>query len=526
MTDRTITLEKGHRLHNRYEIRSVLGQGGFGTVYKAVDNLLNQIVAIKSSSKSLYKESRLLMALKDVPYISHIYDYFVEDGSDYIVMRYVKGVSLASYYREDSSRINVSFIKSVLPSISMSLYQMHKLGIVHRDISPGNLLLTEDGSLYLIDFGTATSTKHDSLKNMLHFSHKGLDAPERTNEMLLGPGTDIYSLCATIIFLLSGEGVPSYTDRLQYDPVPQFLPKLSLSGKQQNALMKGLSININNRYNDISDFVRDFKGDGSIFDNTNINYLVKYNAKTDIGKKFINQDNFMIDTYFTYAGEDCTIQGIFPSDSGHIHMVAVADGVTNSNHGELASKAAIQAVSHFIDSYKFRDELPDRLLEELLNQLNEKLISLGNKIGSTATTISILLWKNNTYYAANIGDSPIYLLRGSKLMRLSTPHTKAHEMLATNPNITMKDVHALTRYLGKKNSSGSQMASYSFGQLSFGDTFLLCTDGISNAVNDDILKKALKKEGEKTLAALWKCATKLENMDNCSAVVVKFMNPK
>lgn len=70
------------------------------------------------------------------------------------------------------------------------------------------------------------------------------------------------------------------------------------------------------------------------------------------------------------------------------------------------------------------------------------------------------------------------------------------------------------------------MASYSFGQLSFGDTFLLCTDGISNAVNDDILKKALKKEGEKTLAALWKCATKLENMDNCSAVVVKFMNPK
>lgn len=515
-------LHKGTLLKGRYEILATLGQGGFGTVYKAIDRLLSRFVAVKSSTVSLHKESKLLKELKNVPYISHIYDYFQEENNDYIVMRYLEGVSLSDYHKEHNMKISIKELRPMLTSLCMSLSQMHQIGIIHRDISPGNLMLTEDGSLYLIDFGTATSITNSHLKNILSFSHKGLDAPERTDELLIGPGTDIYSLCATIIYLISGEGIPAYEERLKYDPIPTLLPRLSLSGKQQNALLKGLHIDVSKRYQNVSDFLQDFEVNDNVYGDSDINYTVSYSAKTDVGKRSVNQDNFMIDNFFYYAGEDCQIEGTFPSSSSHIHIVAIADGVSTSCYGELASKAAIQAVSHFIDAFRYSDTLPERLLEDLLDQLNEKIITLGTKIGKTATTISILMWKNNHYYMANIGDSPVYLFRKGKLTQLSIPHTIAQEKANNPASIIPSDFHAITKYLGKKKTAGSQMASYTSGTLEADDTFFLCSDGISSFANKSIFKKCIKKGGTKALSTLWKYAAKSPTQDNCSAIILNF----
>ena len=515
-------LKKGTRLKGRYEILSPLGQGGFGCVYKALDTLLNCYVAIKVSDKSLSPEAEILKALKDVPYISHMYEHFKLEGKSFIVMRLVSGESLASYHRSLGHALNVSLINEWLPYICMSLYQMHKAGIIHRDLSPGNLMLTPEGALYLIDFGTATSLKNESLKNLIIFSHAGLDAPERADHENLGPGTDIYSLCATIVYLLSEEGIPACEDRLKYDPLPSILSRLSLNNRQQNALLKGLHVDINRRYDDVTLFLRDFTGLDMSSPDARINYNIYYTARTDIGRRPVNQDNFMLDGYFSYAGEDCCLKGDFPSDSSHLHIVALADGVAGSSYGDFASKAAIQAVSHFLDAHKYDPALPSRLLEDLFDQINEKILALSKKIGATATTLSVLMWKDGSYYLANVGDSPIYMQRDNKLCRLTHIHTVSEEKKKTGAAISPRDLHTLTRFLGKNNSSGSQMAYFTQGQLREGDKFLICSDGISQALTEENMNSYMKKEGSKALSLLWKKANKNPSMDNCTAIILEF----
>lgn len=520
--EKALELKKGTQLKNRYEILHLLGEGGFGATYKAVDNLTNRFVAIKVSEHSLSQEAHILKELKNVPHISHIYDYFVEDQKHYLVMRLITGTSLSEYQKEKGGTIPSNELKQMLPSALITLDQMHKCGVVHRDISPGNFIVTDENTLYLIDFGTATSLKHSSLVNHLIFKHKGFDTPELKDLNSQGPWTDVYSLCSTIYYLLTGEGVPLAADRQNFDPVSSYLMRASLSNRMQNAILRGLSTDITKRYQSIHDFSNDFFGNEEDNELAKQSYSVHYHARTDIGTRPINQDNFMVDTLFSYAGEDCEIKGNIDCNSNELHVVAIADGVASLNHGELASKAAIQAVSHFIDSFKYSDELPQRLIEEFLTGLNEKILTLGTKVGKTASTITIFLWKNNTYCVANIGDSPVYKLSGKQLTCLSTAHTRAKERIAAGQTVSARDLHSITRFLGKQNVAGSDMASIKTGTINKGDIFLICSDGIDNVTTSAEKQKFLKKDGYKTIQAFFKRAHKHPNMDNSTAIVLKF----
>lgn len=519
-----MNIKKGTRIKNRYEILYEIGKGGFGTTYKAVDNLVNRLVAIKISDNDLSHEAKILKYLNNVPHISHLYDYFTIEGKHFLVMRLITGKSLSAIQKENGGTIDLALLKQILPSALITLDQMHSYGIIHRDISPGNFILDDDNTLHLIDFGTASVTKQsplENIKNHLIFNHRGLDAPENKNAEAQGPWTDIYSLCASIVYLMTNSGVPNYTDRLNYDSVPSLLLKSPLTTKMQNAVIKGLAIDINKRYQTIHDFNNDFFGK-EVPSTIQGSYSVHYHARTDIGMRPVNQDNFMVDTLFAYAGEDCEIKGYIDCNVDEFHIVALADGVASSNHGELASKAAIQAVSHFIDSYKYSDALPQNLLEEFLNQLNEKIIILGKKLGKTASTISIFAWKNNEFYVANIGDSPIYQLSKNKLICLSTAHTIANEKIKEGKMITPKDLHSITHYLGKENIAGSEMASYKTGTINKGDIFLICSDGVSSMTTETEKVKFMKRDGDKAIKSIFKCTHKHPSMDNCSAIILKF----
>ncbi len=515
-------LKNGTRLKNRYEIIGVLGQGGFACTYKAMDHLVNRYVAIKASENNLQHEAKILKALYNVPHISHIYDSFSENGINFIVMRLINGKSLTDYQKENGGTIPISELKQLLPSVLITLDQMHDHGIIHRDISPGNFILAEENTLYLIDFGAATALKESTLKNIFNFNHKGLNAPEHLDTAAQGPWTDVFSLCATIVYLLTGEGIALPKDRMVYDPVPGFLTRCSLPTKMQNALIKGLSLDPAKRYQTIHAFANDFYGRDLQVSSLDATYSVHYHARTDIGTRNVNQDNFMIDMLFAYAGEDCEIKGYIDCSTDELHAVALADGVASANHSELASKAAIQAVSHFIDYYRYNEDLPQNLLDDFLDQVNEKIIFLGSKLGKTASTLSVFLWKNNRFFAANIGDSPIYRLSNGKLTRLSTAHTVANDKLAKGEMVTAKDLHALTSYLGKENVAGSQMASIRSGTIEKGDIFLICSDGISEVLTDDEKKKYMKKDGDKTIRTIFKHANKKPNVDNCTAIILKF----
>lgn len=515
-------LKKGKRLKNRYEIVAVLGQGGFGYTYKAIDHLLNRFVAIKSSKQSLSHEAKILKELNNVPHISHMYEYFVENKIHYIVMRLIEGKSLSKYRIENGGTVNISFIKKFLPSVIITLDQIHKRGIIHRDISPANFIIHDENTLYLIDFGAATAVRDGLLKNKHLFSHQGLDSPEHMNADAQGPWTDVYSLCSSIVFLLTGEGIPSYTDRLISDPLPSLLLKMSLTAKMQNALISGLTVNPNKRFKSIEAFGKAFLGEDNHIGAIGKEYSVHYHARTDIGKRPVNQDNFMVDTLFSYAGEDCEIKGNIDCNENEIHIVTIADGVASSNHGEIASKAAIQAVSHFVDYYKYDEGLLRNLIEEFLNQLNEKIITLGNKIGKTATTIALFAWRNNEMCIANIGDSRIYKVKKGKIQCLSEDHTLAKYKISQGILPTINDFHIVTRYLGKTDESGSMMAYINESIIEKGDIYMICSDGISGISEDEQIKRWMKQDGDKAIKSIFNHAHRYETMDNCTAVVLKF----
>lgn len=515
-------LKKGTRLKNRYEITTIIGRGGFGCTYKAIDHLLNRFVAIKSSEASLSHEAKILKALENVPHICHIYEYFIENKQHYIVMRYVEGKNLSLYRQENGGTVSIDFLKQCLPSLIITLDQMHERGIIHRDISPGNMIVTDENILYLIDFGAATALKDTSLKNKFKFAHKGLDAPEHLDESSQGTWTDVYSLCSSIVYLLTGEGLPACENRLMSDPLPELLVKMPINGRMQNALLRGLAIDPTRRYRSVISFSESFLGEDVNRTDIEKSYSVHYHARTDIGKRPVNQDNYMVDKLFAYAGEDCEIKGNIECEKDAIHIVAVADGVAGVLHGELASKAAIQAVSHFVDYYRYNDGLLQNLLEELLNQLNEKILILSKKIGKTATTISIFAWRNNEFCVANIGDSPVYRLRGRKLNCLSEIQTIANDMLSNGMIPTSKDLHSLSNYLGKPNTSGESMAHITTGRWEKGDIYMICSDGISGISSDEQKSKWMKQDGDKAIKNIFKHAHKHDSMDNCTSIILKF----
>src|SRR6202451_3876581 len=144
-----------------YEIESPLGEGGMGEVYRARDLRLDRAVAIKvlashlSSSPELKqrmeREARAISALNH-PYICHLYDIGSQDGTDYLVMEFLEGETLAERLRKGALPLNEVFRVGI--AVAEALAVAHRSGIVHRDLKPGNIMLTAGGAK-LMDFGLA-----------------------------------------------------------------------------------------------------------------------------------------------------------------------------------------------------------------------------------------------------------------------------------------------------------------------------------------------------------------------------------
>src|SRR5271169_1926782 len=155
-----MTLTSGKKL-GPYEIQSPLGAGGMGEVYRATDTRLDRTVAIKvlashlSSSPELKqrmeREARAISSLNH-PHICHLYDIGSQDGTDYLVMEFLEGETLAERLRKGALPLNE--ILKIGIAIAEALAVAHRQGIVHRDLKPGNIMLTQGGAK-LMDFGLA-----------------------------------------------------------------------------------------------------------------------------------------------------------------------------------------------------------------------------------------------------------------------------------------------------------------------------------------------------------------------------------
>lgn len=261
------TMLDGSGLH-RYLTGAAIGQGGFGITYIAVEPDSGKRVAVKEcfpvqcasraaggvrvepkpgmaaqlqgALNSFLDEARLLAKQTELKSVVQVEDFFSTNGTAYLVMEYLDGVTLSDKMKAEG-RLPAQKLLSMLRPLMEDIGKLHASGIIHRDISPDNIMWMPDDTLKLLDFGCARSMEDG--KSMSVLLKHGFAPVEQYQTRGQGPWTDIYSLCATIYYCITGTLPTSAVERLEGDAlVPPTALGAELTAKEETALLWGLAV--------------------------------------------------------------------------------------------------------------------------------------------------------------------------------------------------------------------------------------------------------------------------------------------
>ena len=291
MEENLYCLRKGTRLIGRYTIEGVLGQGGFGITYLGMDELHKKKVAIKEffpqgivtrnieyedtvtvtlvgekenydkGKERFLKEAQTMAMFSKDKGIVKALDFFEINNTAYIVMEYLEGVTLKQYLRENK-RIDAEDLVELLVPLIEALDEIHSQGLIHRDISPDNIMVLPDGRIKLMDFGAARDYTEFGEKSLSIVLKPGYAPPEQyQTHGVQGPWTDIYALCATMYKCITGENPPDAIDRLVDDHLKKISTfGITVSPQIEEAIIKGMSVAAKDRYQNVGDFCEDLYG--------------------------------------------------------------------------------------------------------------------------------------------------------------------------------------------------------------------------------------------------------------------------
>lgn len=280
-------LRPGTVLDGRYMVGAVIGEGGFGITYIGYDERLDCRVAIKElypnamvnrsislsndvnsirSEETLFGKCRanfhneavILARYDSEPGIVSVKDCFSENKTEYIVMEYLDGITLMNYLKR-VGRISYDNLICLMFPVMQSLKKIHAEGIIHRDISPDNIMLVGE-SVKLIDFGAAR--EYLSNKTMSMVIKHGYAPMEQYNSApgKQGAWTDVYSICATMYRCLVGKIPPQATDRIPEDSIE--LPSengINIAPEFEAALMHGLAVMPSGRIKTVEELMNKLK---------------------------------------------------------------------------------------------------------------------------------------------------------------------------------------------------------------------------------------------------------------------------
>ena len=279
-------LVPGTVLQNKYLVGHSIGEGGFGITYVGLDLNLKLKIAIKefypngyanrnnkvtnkitinfqkegeyflNGKEQFLREAQSLAKFSKENGIVNVRDFFTENDTAYIIMEYIDGETLADMLKQRGLFEASEIFRLMLP-IMRSLKKMHSENIIHRDISPDNIKVTEDGSLKLMDFGSARYFAGAQKKTMSIMLKPGFAPYEQySSDGNQGPWTDVYGLCATIYKCITDKTPPNSLNRIQSDPLkkPSELG-IGISDALQNVLMYGLTVYPENRCPDMNKLI-------------------------------------------------------------------------------------------------------------------------------------------------------------------------------------------------------------------------------------------------------------------------------
>ena len=271
-------LPMGTILAGKYLVGRVLGQGGFGITYVGWDIALERKVAIKeyypsgqvsrnpgsrgltwytsvqsqqakqNGTQIFLKEARKMSKVDDIPNVVRVRDLFQENETAYIVMDFVEGETLKARL-EKTGPLPWKQAKGIFLPAIQAMEQVHQAGLVHRDISPDNLMLTPDGKVKILDLGAAKDLSINSGASSMQVAKGGFSPFEQyTQRGSSGPWTDVYAMAATVYYTLTGKLPPVATDRVVEDTISWEEPGLkALSAQALEALQKAMVISAKNR---------------------------------------------------------------------------------------------------------------------------------------------------------------------------------------------------------------------------------------------------------------------------------------
>jgi serine/threonine protein kinase len=278
-------LPVGTRLAD-FEITGIVGEGGFGIVYMAFDHALQRTVAIKeympgslagrgsdhsvvirspnnqetfqAGLKSFINEARLL-AQFDHPALIKVYQFWEQNKTAYMAMRYYEGQTLKSIIKNHPEMVTEAWLKAMLGPILEALESLYQVQVLHRDISPDNIMIQKKGGAVLLDFGAARQIIGDltqALTVILKPGYAPIEQYADDTSMKQGPWTDIYALSAVIYSAVVKKTPPTSIARIIRDPIEQLRNGSYATFSQEflSAVDKGLSVKSEDRPQTIEEF--------------------------------------------------------------------------------------------------------------------------------------------------------------------------------------------------------------------------------------------------------------------------------
>lgn len=284
-------------LNGKYLIGRVIGMGGFGITYVGWDFYQSRKVCIKEyfprsvaarrqegsgqsvsvqyslsvftqnteqaqyayaeGLKSYIREAENLSKFYMMHGIVSVRDFFYGNNTAYIVMEYIDGINMKHYAAAKGGKLHPKELFPILRDVLYALNEVHKSNIIHRDISPDNIMITRDLQAKLIDFGAAKD--YSICRNDPVLLKHGYAPPEQYEQNgKQGPWTDVYSMCASIYYLLTGTKIQNARERMKRDQVRLLqVMGVPVSEKQDLAIAKGLLLIPEKRYQTVGELYQD-----------------------------------------------------------------------------------------------------------------------------------------------------------------------------------------------------------------------------------------------------------------------------
>lgn len=274
-------------LNDKYMVGKVIGEGGFGITYIGFNMDTELPVAIKEyfpaelatrdtlqgnvinvfsgEAKDLYRdglekylrEARNLTMFSDLPGIVTVKDFFYQNDTAYIIMEYINGITLKQHLTKVGGKMKQNEVIKMMKPVLESMNRIHEVGIIHRDISPDNIMITRSNQIKLTDFGAARIFDTEDNKSITVVLKRGY-APEEQYRAKgnQGPWTDVYALCATMYKMITSITPQEALERIIEDnvePLSKF--DSAIWPETEYAIMKGLSLRAQDRFQTVNELL-------------------------------------------------------------------------------------------------------------------------------------------------------------------------------------------------------------------------------------------------------------------------------